>query len=177
MSNCGPSETALQQMLSDTITAMPSFTPLPTYTLYPTLTPYIIIVTPTVSPTPTATITPTQPPFSPQQMTATIVAKTKEFKELFVSVSYKELRDYPDSHIGEKVKVKGRVMQVIDMHTLLIYYAGTYDLFYADITPELSEVYENNNIVIYGTVKGNYCYPTAIGGTNCVMRITCHFYE
>lgn len=177
LSSCGPNETELQTMLAETITAMPSFTPLPTYTPYPTQTPLIIIVTPTVSPTPTPTLTPTKPPFSPQQMTATVIAKTKEYKELFVSISYKELRDYPDSHIGEKTKVKGRVMQVINTHELLVYFAGTYDLFYVDVIPTLSEIYVNNNIVIYGEVEGSYCYPTAIGGTNCVPKITCFWYE
>ena len=176
-SSCGPNEVEIQTMLAETITALPSFTPLPTYTSYPTLTPVIVIVTPTVSPTPTSTLTPTNPPYSPQQMTATVVAKTKEYKELFVSLSYNELRDYPDSHVGEKIKVKGRAMQIVDNHTMLAYYAGTYDLFYIDFIPELSEVYENNNIVVYGEVEGNYCYPTTIGGTNCVMKMTCFWYE
>ena len=50
---CGPSPEAIQTMVEETVSAIPTQTPYPTYTPYPTFTPL-----PTFTPTPTLTPTP-----------------------------------------------------------------------------------------------------------------------
>jgi hypothetical protein len=171
ISSCGPSESDLQTMLAETIVAMPSSTPYPTYTPYPTQTPHIIIVTPTNTPSPTLTLTPTNPPYSFQQMTATVVQATKEYVAEFKIIAWKELNYYSDKHSGEKIKIKGKVFQIIDSIDMLLWYPSTYDAFYVAFDEEYSDVYEDQSITIYGTIIGQYCYSTQSGGSNCVPQI------
>jgi len=171
LSGCGPNASELQIMLAETITAMPSFTPYPTYTAYPTQTPHIIIVTPTNTPTPIPTLTPTNPPYSPQQMTATVVQATKQYISEFGTIAWKELKNYPDNHSGEKIKIKGKLFQVINSIDMMLWYPGTYDAFNVTFDEEYSGVYDDQTITIYGVVIGEYCYRTQSGGSNCVPQI------
>jgi hypothetical protein len=109
--------------------------------------------------------------------TATSVAATKTRIAEFQPIHYKELRDYPDNHTGELVKIKGRIMQIIQGRDMLLYFAGTYDLFYVSFTSSYSGVYENNEITVFGKVIGTYCYDTVAGGTNCVPKLTGYWFE
>jgi hypothetical protein len=173
---CTPSQKLIDEAVSKTLTALPTQTRIPTDTPIPTIT-----FTPTVTLTRTPQFTPTStktkaPTLTSSQKTATSNAATKAYMDLFKSINYKELRDYPDQHKGEQVKVQGRIMQIIGGIDMLVYFSGTYDLFYVVYKTPYSGVYENNQITVYGTVAGNYCYDTAAGGQNCVPKINNAFF-
>lgn len=87
-----------------------------------------------------------------------------------------ELITYADNHIGEKVRIYGRVFNIIDLKTLQIYLSGTYDAVYVDLRIALKDVFEDNSITIYGTIAGQACGENAFGGTICQPRIIDAFY-
>ncbi len=177
ISSCGPSQEAIDQAVRQTLTAMPTQTQIPTQTSFPTktLTPTVTLTrTPLYTPTSTNTKTPT---LASSQKTSTAIAAEKTKIAEYNPIHYKELRDYPNRHVGEKVVIKnGRVMQIIGGRDMLIYFGGTYDLFYVSFISAYSGVYEKQQITIYGTVEGNYCYDTTSGGKNCVPKIYNAFY-
>ena len=177
LSGCSPSGSDLQIMLAETIAAMPSFTPYPTYTLYPTQTQFNKIAPATSTPTPSSTLTPSNPPTSLQQLTATAVQATKEYVAEFMPISWNEINNYSDNHSGEKIKIKGRLFQVIKSIDMLLWYPGTFDAFYVAFNNGYSGVHEDQIITIYGTVQGMYCYSTQSGGSNCVPKINGEWFE
>jgi PBP1b-binding outer membrane lipoprotein LpoB len=194
-------QTAIAQTEEAKATVIPKFTVSPTNTLSPTmtLTP-TITMTPTITLTPTVTMKPAQITATVIQatqeyqaemrlLTATAVQATKEYqsamkmatatsvqatndyKASFKTIAWKELSTYPDNHSGEKIKIRGRVFQIIQASAMMLWYPGTYDAFNVVFNKEFSGIYEDQTLTIYGTVVGEYCYDTRAGGSNCVPQI------
>ena len=67
-------------------------------------------------------------------------------------------------------------MQIVQGIDMLLFYPGTYDIYYASFITPYTGIYENNSITLYGTVTGTYCYDTTVGGTNCVPKIIVDWY-
>lgn len=133
--------------------------------------------TPKFTPTPRNTATPTNTPLPPKLITATAFQKTQQYIASFGSIAWKELKGYPDNHSGEKIKIKGKVFQIIDGIDMLLWYPGTYDAFYVSFDDSYTGIYEDDTITIYGEVISSYCYDTQAGGTNCVPLIQGFWYQ
>ncbi len=92
-------------------------------------------------------------------------AATADYLAQFVDIDYRELRDYPDQHEGEKVCVRGRVFNIAGSDTLQMYFAGTYDALYVEFEDDFTGIYENSTIRVCGIVYGEYSFQNALGAT------------
>jgi len=146
----------------------------PTITLTPTIT-----STPTITPTPTdtPTVTPTPNATQTQQASkkATQSAKATEIAS-YETILYKELVTYPDSHIGELVKVEGRIFNINGNTELQLWLGWTYDAVYIVMRDSFSGIYEDNWITVYGEVLGEECFNNAYGAEICQPVLFDAFY-
>jgi hypothetical protein len=96
--------------------------------------------------------------------TATELASYKE-------ISWRELSTYPDDHIGEKVIVRGVIMNVVSKSEFQIFFSGTYEPCYIVMLGEYSGIYKDVSVVVYGTVYGKVCGTNAFGVEICQPSI------
>ncbi len=147
-----------------TYTFYPTYTLYPTYTFYPTYTP---LVRP--SNTPTNTRTPNARAATQTQVADDRSATAAKAGELatevaaYKTIDRRELVSYADKHIGEKVRVQGRVFNIIDDQTLQMYFAGTYEALYIKAADPFTKLYENDNITVYGVVDGYEVFENSLG--------------
>jgi hypothetical protein len=196
-----PSETIIQTAIAETYTANALLTPTPTFTLTPTKT-----ATVTLTPTPTNTKTPTPTPLPPTiltaqalaltqtkvagnatatkqayylQQTATAQVKSAQATQIaqYKDIDWHELVSYANQHIGEKVKVRIRVFNIVSTTELQGYFAGTYEAVYVKMLNPFSGLYEDNSITVYGTVGGDECFDNAYGAQICQPLLKDAFYE
>jgi hypothetical protein len=138
-----------------------------------------LIDTPTVIPTSTPTSAPTIPPLTATAQsvasgkTATAQAKSGTSTALagYKLLSWQELVNFPNNHIGEHIKIYGVVFKIFegDMFQMSI---GGYNLVYVVSAMPLSGLHPNTAIWVYGTVEGVTCSegfpfcPTDSNGSN-----------
>jgi outer membrane biosynthesis protein TonB len=94
--------------------------------------------------------------------TQAAVQATATFWAEYTDIPYRELRDYPDDHIGEKVCVRGRVWNIVNHYELAIYLAGTYNIVDVIFVEPFDGIYENNIIRVCGTVAGKHLFSLAV---------------
>ena len=99
------------------------------------------------------------------QSTKIAQAATATYLAEFTNIDYRELRDYADQHVGEKVCVRGRIFNIVSSDALQMYFAGTYDAIYIAFKDSFSGIYENDTITVCGTVYGFYSFQNALGAT------------
>ena len=114
-----------------------------------------------VSATQTAQPTFTQEPTS----TATLLPKFATATEIasFNLIDFRELRDYPSNHIGEKVCLKGRVFNVNPPTEFQMYVGDTYDDAYIVTETEFSKLYRDDPVFICGISADNKTFKNALG--------------
>ena len=101
---------------------------------------------------------------------ATLIASYEE-------IPNKELVTYPDSHKGEKVKVRGRVFNINSNTEFQMWLGWTYDSVYIVMNDPYDDIYEDIWVTVYGVVEGEHCGTNAYGGTVCSPLIYGDFYE
>jgi hypothetical protein len=198
---------ALSSTPYPTYTPLPTYTPFPTHTAYPTQTPWIKLVTPTNSPTPlftstatstpTITYTPTRTPTATStpnatktqraianatnvaHATATKQAQLARATEIaqYVEIPIKHLVTYPDRYKNQKVKVRGRVININGDTEFQMWVGWSYNAIYVVMHKSFDDIYEDNWITVYGTVGGEHCGENADGGQVCQPLIMGDFYE
>jgi len=84
----------------------------------------------------------------------------------YTTIYWKELATYPENYIGTKVKVSGRIFNIIGS-VIQMYFAGTYEALYVNLREPASGVYEDNSITVYGVVKGYECFTNTMGNQIC----------
>lgn len=92
----------------------------------------------------------------------------------YKTIPAKELISYADRHGGEKVKISGRVFNIIKGDDAVqMYLAGTYDAVVVSFRDALSNIYEDSYITIYGVIAddGFTCFKNAMGGDVCQPHI------
>lgn len=192
-----PDSAAIEKIVEETVSAIPTQTALPTYTPNPTLTPYptytnvptqkpkVIIVTPTntptstLTPTPINSPTPTTPPTNtpqPWQKTQESYKATQSFYAAYESVVQKDFLTYPDKYDGKKVSAKCRIFNVPDTYTIQCYFPYTNDAFYVEMDKSFNDLYEDEHLTIYGIGNGEKCFTNTMGNQVCQPLITDAFY-
>lgn len=178
-------QTAIAQTLAMEPTSTKTNTIIPSFTFTPTST---NTNTPTNSPTPTNTNTPTPtetntplPPATLTQIwreatqtksayfkTATAMVRDATATEIasYTTIYWKELATYPENYIGVKVKVNGRVFNVLGT-VIQIYFAGTYEALYVNLRSNASGIYDGDSITVYGVVQGTECFTNTLGNQVC----------
>jgi len=191
LANLSGSNTNLSQVevsststpLASTPTQKPSKTP--TVFLSPTITSTATITsTPTDTPTPVPPYILTQESYSltvtqqAKNYMATVESKRATATEIasYSTVSAKELISYPDNYKGKKLKISGKVFNIIDNYSFQIFIAGTYDAAYISVNDPLSGVYEDDYLIIYGTGAGKACGTNAFGAEVCKPLIINAFF-
>ncbi len=174
-----------------TYTMFPTYTLYPTYTSLPTLLPDTPTLTssPTKTKTPTRTATSTPIPETStaaaktEISASTMVAKTEialstaavkteiastktakaAFLAQFANIDYRELRDYPNQHKGEKVCLRGIIFNIVSDKAFQMYMDSTYDALYVEFENPFSGIYDNSSIWVCGTVFGTTTFKNAYG--------------
>jgi hypothetical protein len=178
--------------LQPTYTIQPTYTALPTYTPQPpvvvtaTSSPTPIFTptdtsTPTITPTPTKTPTSTPTPNATKTQqaivnatkganaTATRMAANAQATEIaqYKDITSKELQSYAVQHTGEKVRIKGRVFNIVGTTEFQMYYGWTYDAVYVKTASSFMGLYEDDFITVYGTIGGNNCFKNTYNADIC----------
>lgn len=175
-------------------TETPEFTETPTVTPFPTITPRPTSTktsTPTDLPPETATaisINATKTKSAGQAtaahraywlpFTATARAKSAQSTKVaqYQQIPRNELITYPDNHIGEKIKIQGRIFNINGNTELQLYVDWSYDAVYVIMDRAFSGIYEDDWITVYGVVDGESCGINAFGGEVCQPLIVEAFY-
>ena len=162
----------------------PTLTPTPTITSTPTITP-TPSDTPTVTPTPNATQT-QQAIINATQgahATATQMAKIAKATEVaqYHTIAKGELLDYADNHKGEKIKIEGQVFNINLPYTVQIDitnlgYGFWKDPIHIQMRDRFSGLYDDDLVIVYGTIDGMYCFDTVRGGQTCQPSLVDAFY-
>jgi len=108
--------------------------------------------------------------------TAQVKAETATALAAYLPIDWRELKDYADQHIGELVKVKIRVFNIISSTQLQGYFSGSYDAIVVEMRNPFSGIYENDTITVYGIVYGNQCGTNAFGAQICQPALIDAFY-
>jgi len=107
---------------------------------------------------------------------ATVVAISAEYE----TIPWRELVNYAERHAGEKVKVSGRIFNIVPGSDtqLQITIAGTSESMFIEMKDSFSGLYENTNITVYGEIyeKGYYCFENSMGSQVCQPALVNAFY-
>lgn len=90
-------------------------------------------------------------------------AATATYIGSFNLIDFRELRDYPANHIGEKVCLKGRVFNVNPPTEFQMYVGDTYDGAYIVTEAEFSKLYRDDPVFICGISADNKTFKNALG--------------
>ena len=90
-------------------------------------------------------------------------AATATYIGSFNLIDFRELRDYPANHIGEKVCLKGRVFNVNPPTEFQMYVGDTYDDAYIVTDTEFSKLYQDDLVYICGISADNKTFQNALG--------------
>ena len=163
---------AATQTARPTFTSTPTSTLSPTSTLTPRPTPSPTTPAPTITHTPTATLLPmfltateiasiaTQAMIVETEyalaLTATVEAlvATVTYRLSFEDIDFRELRDYPDNHIGEKVCVEGFISEVYSPTDFQMLVGDLADAVYVVTATEFSKIYRGDQVRICGVSDG-----------------------
>lgn len=84
-------------------------------------------------------------------------------KNEYQNIDFREIRDFPSRHIGEKVIVKGKIFNVEDA-AFQMYFDGTSDAVVVRLHNFLpSGIYRDSSVVVYGTVAGIFEGKNTLG--------------
>ncbi len=113
------------------------------------------------------------------QKQAEIEAAAKEAQKGYeTGITYNQLARTPDDYLGEKVKFRGYVLQVLEgttTTTLRIATKGHYDnILLVDYKSDIisTRVLEDDTIVIYGLSQGLYTYESTMGASITIPYVS-----
>lgn len=132
-------------------------------------------VTSTPIPTNTDVPTPTSTT-DPQTATAMAYQATQDYIAMFSEIDYRELATYSNNHVGEMVIARGRIFNVIDDQDFQMYFTNTYDSLYVMTLEKFTGLYEDDNVIVYGFVYGEYCGTNAFGAEVCSPALVGSFF-
>ena len=89
-------------------------------------------------------------------LTATVEAlvATVTYRLSFEDIDFRELRDYPDNHIGEKVCVEGFISEVYSPTDFQMLVGDLADAVYVVTATEFSKIYRGDQVRICGISDG-----------------------
>ena len=107
------------------------------------------------------------------------VENESEYKASCKTISFKELNKNPDGHAGERVKLSGRVIQIMEGYGTDIRmdvndnYGDTVYVTYDNSTSAL----EDSWITVYGEIYGSYTYESQAGWKITLPMIQAKYVE
>ncbi|MGN0962271.1 MAG: hypothetical protein ACI4PP_01685, partial [Clostridia bacterium] len=109
----------------------------------------------------------------------------EEIKDSYnTGITYNQLARTPDDYEGEKVKFKGRVLQVVEgsygVTSLRVATKGRYDnVIYVTYLSSIveSRVLEDDTVTIYGTSSGLFSYESTGAGTITIPAVSADYID
>ena len=103
------------------------------------------------------------------EIRATAIAEAAEY----TSIADRELSTYPDMHIGEKVRVRVRVFNVVEKSAVIqANLLGNSEAIYIDVAESFYGIYEGDVIEVFGEVDGVKCFTNIMGSELCHPHIS-----
>jgi hypothetical protein len=110
--------------------------------------------------------TPTRGPTSTPKPTTTPAPTATALKPL--QVARKDFVTYPEKYTGQYVVVPGIVFNVISNTELQIYFGGDRESpLFVNAAKPFDNIYEDDDVVVYGIGADTHCGSNAFGGTIC----------
>lgn len=119
---------------------------------------------------------------SPEELAAYFEADTT-----YTAFTYDEVARYPDDHMFEKAKFKGKVIQIMeDEDTMIIRLAVTKERYgwsdpilvrYARTDSSEGRILEDDIITAYGMMMGTYTYTSTMGASITIPYMMCVFVD
>lgn len=112
--------------------------------------------------------------YAARTATAGAITATASFKSAYKQIDPRELVNYADKHVGEKVVVQGTIFNLDTPDNVIqmtINGNSNYPL-YVEYVGELSGIYENDYVTVYGTVAGTTSFENRNGATITQAKLT-----
>lgn len=134
----------------------------------------------TRKPTETSTRKPTATPESKEAKEARLARERENYINSCKTVSYSDVERNPSSYKGTKIKVSGKVIQVVEgwFNSVTLRVEANYnDIWYVTYTraEDESRILEKDNITIYGECKGVRTYTTILGGSETIPSVEAEY--
>lgn len=112
----------------------------------------------------------------------------KSFKESCRKIPYKNLARTPDQYNGERIKIYGQVIQVLEDGDQLNLRVATKDSGYGEYYDDVvlvdytykkgeSRILEDDMITVWGTYGGTYTYDSTMGGKITVPMMEAEYFS
>lgn len=112
----------------------------------------------------------------------------KSFKESCKKIPYKNLARTPDKYKGERIKIYGQVIQVLEDGDQLNLRVATKDSGYGEYYDDVvlvdytykkgeSRILEDDMITVWGTYGGTYTYDSTMGGKITVPMMEAEYFS
>ena len=112
----------------------------------------------------------------------------KSFKESCKKIPYKNLARTPDKYKGERIKIYGQVIQVLEDGGQLNLRVATKDSGYGEYYDDVvlvdytykkgeSRILEDDMITVWGTYGGTYTYDSTMGGKITVPMMEAEYFS
>ncbi|MCX6018015.1 MAG: hypothetical protein NTZ50_05820 [Chloroflexi bacterium] len=91
----------------------------------------------------------------------------------YLPIDMKRLLDYPGNFTSDLVVVRGRIFNIVkgSNDTFQMYAAGTYDALLIQTENAFDDLFENDNVIVYGEVEGESCFNNSMGNEVCQPKI------
>lgn len=106
-----------------------------------------------------------------------------QFKKSCKSVAYKTIARNPDKYEGQKIKISGKVIQVMEDGndvTLRVATKGSYDNIYLvsyEYKKNDSKILEDDRITMWGYCTGTTTYESTMGGNITIPSMVASYYS
>ena len=124
----------------------------------------------------TTTRKPTATPETEEAKQARLERERQNYINSCSTVSYNDVERNPSNYKGRKIKVTGKVIQVVEgwFNTVTLRVESNYNnIWYVTYTREENEsrILEKDNITLYGECKGVKTYTTILGGSETIPSV------
>jgi hypothetical protein len=150
----------------DTMTNTPTFTPTETATLEPPATLTAISKNGTKTEISKNITSTANKIYSGKTATAFSRASTATEIAKYNMIDWRELVDYPGSHIGEFIKIHGQVFNIASNQEFQMF-VGNYEGIYVYTKDPFSGLYQDMWVWVYGVAANTYCFTNTFGTEIC----------
>lgn len=109
-------------------------------------------------------------------------AEIANYKASCQTIAYKVLNKNPDSLAGQRIKLRGEILQIQEENGITVMLLQVTNLGYdmwtdnvSIIYPDKIDVYEKDKVTIWGEVKGAFSYKSVAGWDITVPQVTAKY--
>ena len=125
---------------------------------------------------PSHTPEPTKTQISQVESSQTAIIITQDYRVQFKQIDTRELVSYTDNHAFEAVYFPCKVFKVNNDRDYQCFVNG-FDPVFVTSEYAYSGLYEDDQITVFGTIKGTKCGTNSLGGQVCMPHVIEAFFE